>query len=427
MAPPLPTRARRRAHPHGHKRRGNAILVGLTLTTMIGFTAISVDFGLIGLTRAQLQVAADAAALAAARELDGTADGLLAADAAATAMAARHSVLGAPLDLSDDALVLGHLDADTNTVITALDVEDVDAIRITTSPRDVNTSFAAVAFGVQSVPVSAIAVAARPAGAGPARSTVCFLPLAVPDCHVSGAAEGENPAPLKLHMGTRTPFTAEEERLAGLLRTTIDGFATQYGDAYAAAMEDILSPYLWPGGVPPSTMAWGRPDLAVDEAYLQASFADRCGQGEVEVGGTLVVDESEHGTALDDLVALLEDRTAVAPDPWLDGVAAPGRDGVTGNLLWNSAIAEHAWGGTMQGPVALVDAGSCDEPTVTGSLEITGIAWGAIYDVRTTGAATNVWLQLDLVNDYEIWGDVDPDGLGNVLGRGRARMTQEGS
>lgn len=405
-------------------RRGNALFIITVLTTMIGFTAMSVDIGLVTVAQSQLQVAADAAALAAAGSLDGTAEGLEAAAEAAAEIASEHSFLGNRLSVRPSDVELALFDEETGTLVPTADALEADAVRITLQPQRVTTSFASVAFGVTHASVQVSTVARRPSGAGPAASSTCFLPVAVPDCHVTGVAEGENPPPIRLHIGTRTPFTPAEAHLAGLLRTTLDALELTYGAEYVATLEEILAPHLWPGGVPPSDFGWARPEVAVDESWLDTNLAGRCDAGEIIVGELVELDEADHGDVLTDILDILDDRGAVAPDPWLPDIALPVRDGVSGNLLWSSDVAVDAWGNTMQGPVALVDAGDCGAPTVTGPLTVTGIAWGAIYDVKTTGPARNLWLQLDLVNEYDVWGDVAEDGLGNVLGRGVARFAR---
>ncbi|MEM6928156.1 MAG: pilus assembly protein TadG-related protein [Myxococcota bacterium] len=397
-------------------------MVVMMLTTLLGFTAMAVDIGMVGVGRAQVQVAVDAASLAAAGRLDGTESGLVAAARTAAEVAAAHQVLGTPIAIEPDGIVLGRYDEDGGSVVEETEAALVDAVQIRLLPHDITTSFAAVAFDTRSVAVAAQVTARRAAGHGPARSTTCFLPIAVPDCNVSGLAEGTNPPPLQIHMGERTPFTADEQRTADLLRASLDAFEAVYGAEYVAAMEDILADSLWPGGVPPSTVGWARPEQAPDATWLEAQILDRCTGGAIVVGETVFVSEDTFADALDDIVDVLDERSSVASEPWIDGIATPGRDGVTGNLLWNSAVDERAWGHTMQGAVALVAADDCDEPTFDGPLEVTGIAWGALYDARTSGSATNLWLQVDVVNAYEVWGDVDEDGLGNVMGKSKARF-----
>jgi Flp pilus assembly protein TadG len=63
---------RRLNNPSDPRRGAIALLSAILLIVLIGFVALTVDVGQIQLTRTQLQVAADAAALAGAMELSGT-------------------------------------------------------------------------------------------------------------------------------------------------------------------------------------------------------------------------------------------------------------------------------------------------------------------------------------------------------------------
>ena len=57
------------------ERRGVIlVLTAIVLVVLLGFVALTIDVGLIQLTKTQLQSAADASALAAATELSGTLD-----------------------------------------------------------------------------------------------------------------------------------------------------------------------------------------------------------------------------------------------------------------------------------------------------------------------------------------------------------------
>jgi putative Flp pilus-assembly TadE/G-like protein len=78
--------------PHGRRteRGATAVVVALVLTVMAGFLALVMNVGHLKTVRAQLHNATDSAALAAARELNGTEDGLAAARAMAAAYAAQH-------------------------------------------------------------------------------------------------------------------------------------------------------------------------------------------------------------------------------------------------------------------------------------------------------------------------------------------------
>ncbi|MFZ2855489.1 MAG: pilus assembly protein TadG-related protein, partial [Rhodocyclaceae bacterium] len=66
-------------------------MVGLTIVVLIGFLGIVIDLGHLYVRKTELQNAADAAALAGARQLDGTETGIGAAAAKAIATAAANA------------------------------------------------------------------------------------------------------------------------------------------------------------------------------------------------------------------------------------------------------------------------------------------------------------------------------------------------
>jgi hypothetical protein len=74
----------RRQHQQLPKRQRGAVavVVGLTIFVLIGMIGLALDLGQMFVNKTELQNAADACALAAARELDGNADALDRADAA---------------------------------------------------------------------------------------------------------------------------------------------------------------------------------------------------------------------------------------------------------------------------------------------------------------------------------------------------------
>lgn len=72
------------------QRGAAAVVVALLLTVLVGFLGLVMNVGHSRMVRGQLQNACDAAALAAAKSLDGTAAGVAAARAMAADYAARH-------------------------------------------------------------------------------------------------------------------------------------------------------------------------------------------------------------------------------------------------------------------------------------------------------------------------------------------------
>lgn len=134
-----------------------AVLVfwAISLAVLMGFVALSFDFGRIAATRTELQSFADHVALAAAGELDGQDDAITRANAAAAAMITDRQTF------ANGAQALGAADY-TLTFFSALPAADTAALEaVTTDPaeafyvraavtqRSVDTPFANVLFGLR--------------------------------------------------------------------------------------------------------------------------------------------------------------------------------------------------------------------------------------------------------------------------------------
>lgn len=80
---------------------GVAITVALTMLVLMGFLAMAIDLGRMYVVKTELQNAADACALAAAFELDGSPDALLRAENAGILVGSRNDIdfQGAPLSI----------------------------------------------------------------------------------------------------------------------------------------------------------------------------------------------------------------------------------------------------------------------------------------------------------------------------------------
>jgi hypothetical protein len=358
----------------------------LLLTTVLGFTALSVDIGVTRLARTQLQTAVDAAAISGAQELDGTADGIALAEARAIEFAAYNTVLAVPVELTAAEVEVGTFDVATQ-LFTAWDGgEDpatVNAVRINETAAPVLPFLARVALDVGLLDVQATSLALRPLAAGPAGATECFLPFAIPDCHLAGLPAGTNPDVFK--------FT----------------FAP----------------------TPTDSISWGDPDQNPNTNEVRNQLTGMCDQGEIAVGDPMHVNEGNHTSAIQKLADILNEATAVEVVPWDAALYGPmpARDGVSANTAAQSAVTAANWGNTLQGVVAFVDGGDdCDNVSFTGEIPITGFAWAVIYDVKQSGSNKNVWMQLDVNAEHQIWGDVDESAVGdNVLGVGAASLGGE--
>lgn len=96
----------RSMHPSVRHRRGSvAVMYALMLIPIIGFAGLALDLSFAYTRRTEMQSVADAAAMAAARALDGTVAGVAAAQAAARTIAERQRYsFGKPVAWQDGAL-----------------------------------------------------------------------------------------------------------------------------------------------------------------------------------------------------------------------------------------------------------------------------------------------------------------------------------
>src|SRR5574340_985797 len=74
------------------QRGAVAVVVGIAIFVLVGMIGLALDLGQMFVNKTELQNAADACALATARELDGTVDALTRADAAGETVARRNLV-----------------------------------------------------------------------------------------------------------------------------------------------------------------------------------------------------------------------------------------------------------------------------------------------------------------------------------------------
>ncbi len=176
-----------------HRQRGaTAVTVALLLLALGGFAALVVNVGHLFMVRGQLQNACDSAALAGAKELDGTPGGLSRAVAKAAQFGDRFTTdRSVPVQLSDQDIVLGHWDwaRPKSQAFTPISVSDpgapllVNAVRVLTGRSDARGNpldvFLSAFSGNQTTAhIDAEAVAA---GGGPALAP-CAVPFVFADC-----------------------------------------------------------------------------------------------------------------------------------------------------------------------------------------------------------------------------------------------------
>ena len=144
-----------------------AIYVMLVSTILIGAGALALDVGRLGSVRAQMQNAADAAALAGAMELDQTTDAIARATAIATNAATNRSmfqtVAGTPDITVQTVTFYSEFDTTTSPVTSTVTTDDFDAyfIQVVVTPRQVNLLLEpAIAVGTGGTATGTITVTA---------------------------------------------------------------------------------------------------------------------------------------------------------------------------------------------------------------------------------------------------------------------------
>ncbi len=123
----------RRHFLRAHRRGAVVVYTAMIMTTLLGFAALTVDIGYLYTVKAELQVSADAAALAGASQLASLAqDRLDKARAKAAEYAAKNEVgnVAPVLETSDVVFGQGQLDMQTGRYTFAEGVEPFDAIRV---------------------------------------------------------------------------------------------------------------------------------------------------------------------------------------------------------------------------------------------------------------------------------------------------------
>jgi hypothetical protein len=189
--------------PRAQRDRGAvAVTAAIVLPVLLGFLAIALNMGILMDSRAELQNGSDAAALAAAHSLDGTAAGLLSARRSAYAYSMRHVAFdqAITIDAFDRDLTFGrwHLRPDECTFGTGSDCFEtlatseprkITAVRIFngrdggTHNGPLNMVFGSF-VGRSTATVRSAAIAVGGGAAAPA----CALPFAVAECSLVDGA-----------------------------------------------------------------------------------------------------------------------------------------------------------------------------------------------------------------------------------------------
>jgi hypothetical protein len=173
------------ARPGRRRERGAvAAFVVLALVMLLAFLGAAINIGHVFSTRGELQNAGDAGALAGARVLDGSANGLVAAAGVARATGNRNPTDNlASVDVLPQDVTTGHWDVDTRVFTPLSDpalASQINAVRVRTY-RDAAHA-GAVALQLPGGRTATVAAEAIATGGGPTRVPCAQMPLVVSNC-----------------------------------------------------------------------------------------------------------------------------------------------------------------------------------------------------------------------------------------------------
>ena len=372
-------------------RRGNAMVTMLNAGALLGFGALAIDVALIRVAKGELQASLDAAALSAAQELDGTVTGINRAGTRATKVAAANEVLGRPVHLAPSEIRLGTIDPVTRRFVPWQSGDDpfnVDTLDVVHPPESVFTALGGLAFGWDQYRVRAPSTARRPKGSLATGRSMCYLPLAVPECAVSGLAPNTNPLPFK--------------------------FSFNSGN-----------------GSNSSRITWALADANVNADDVKRQLLGQCSGDPMKKGQYIHVTQGNLTSATQSIGEVINGRVASTPATLWDAEAygpLPKRNGQYANPSSKSDVSSTRWGRVLEGVVPLVDAGSCETMKLSsGQLPITRFAWAVIYDVSSSGSDKNLFALLDVNKWHTVWGTPDPTIVSNVKTFGDPVLTELGT
>lgn len=339
------------------RRGGVVIIVAISLTVLFGFVAMAFDISYARLMRARLDMALEAASLAAAQELDFTTDGEDRAIDAALAMANRATIVGQSLALDSSNVEFGVWDDNLRSFSSESDAALVNAVRVN-AQVNIPLLFGLVAFptsdaiGGLDMDVSRVATSGTEGGA---MISAYLLPFAIPDCYIDSNGDDV------LDSGVQSMYFD-----AG-------GCATLYDSGHKQAFMATIGAFnntKMKNGI--ETLSMG--SVTVGDAVGSDIFLRVDGPNmEVSSGvyETLASTQTASGTNMSD-----------------------GRWSATPTQLTRTNVNSGSWGKTVEGPIMVIDmdddictSGSADalaaaaDPASYGG-NVIGFVWGAVYDFQ---------------------------------------------
>ena len=338
------------------RKGGMTIPIALGVVVLVGASALVVDIGYTRVLHAQLQLAADAAALAGARQLDGTTTGIVKADTVGRAMAAQNEVGGEAIVLGGNDLTVGAWDGDTTMFSWNADLRAINAVKVKARKLDVPPMLALLAFGREPEGITAEATATQGLRLG-ASVVPYYIPLGVPDCRIKQWS---------------TQSVVDQEFVLSPAGVDNVGWAMIGSAANASRVQSLLT----------------LDRECISDFYAKGRINFVCTA--IASGDTLYLGNGAQASSLSAMASELAMSVPWDSKSW--GTIPAQHSG--------SALSAANYGKMLAGPFPVFKA-PANYCTTGGawneSLPIVGFVWGAIYDVRTTGAAAdkNVWARLD--------------------------------
>ncbi|MBN1336268.1 MAG: hypothetical protein JXB39_09930 [Deltaproteobacteria bacterium] len=357
---PLPIRDRRGAV---------AIIVVLALVALLGAAALVVDLGYATASKQELQAGADAGAHAGAVFLDGTADGLDVARAAAVDGAAFNEADNSPVVLDPSAdVTLGRWRISTGTFDPSeSDPRLINAVQVVTGRDDLPAWFSHAVFGRTALSAGVESIAYHStSGAGEVQ---CVIPIAIPSC-------------VLYKPGTTT-------------------FKPDLGE------EDFV---LNPPGI--NNIGWAMLGGGTPSADYLVDMMGNCTLGgAVTVSDIVGLNNGEITSAL----MYLAEQVEASTTRWEDHTYPGTEELVFGDLPVQDTFSPYSgidadkWGNTFEAPIAVIENDEyCDSPShpFLGDWPIVGFVWGAVYDVVYTGPVDKtIRMRFDLANPHNLGTD----------------------
>lgn len=346
---------------HRRQRPGSAlVVVVMLLPVLFGFAAMAVDLGYARMVREQLQVATDAAALAGTALLDGTSKGLISARATAVELAGHNVAAGAGVTLTGPS-------ANTGNVVTGIwsggaftpstAASQVNAIQVTASAANLPAFFGRLAFSQDSLTaaVATIAIQGERIGGG---TVPYYIPIGFPACNFQSYSNDQ----LQNLTLTFGPAGSDNAGWAGI--------GAIPSASWISSQLSKVNSCMW-------------------EYQNTGSISSTCSAA--SAGETARLGNGQQAASLQNLANAF--KTGV---PWNSNVwgSLPAQHS-------NSGVPAGSYGRTIAGPFPVFDGGSsyCSgAANWNKSGRVVGFVWGAIYDVRYKGAASqmNVWARIDV-------------------------------